>query len=397
MWRLEMEKAQRKTMFWVFALILLCVVFVGGIFYSAVFFKKQVSRLYALIPVSGLEQRITAELVSLQYEVLNARTNIKNVEDIKNTMRNMENICDDYSERIGSAGLENNLINLDGFLRDFNSKYHKSSPDIYLAQISENIPKIKKFISKMSVSSDLESKFALSFETANKFIMAAMIIAFLTGEGIFIFAFIYFRQSRRHLSKIEDMMKTAVIDETSGLYNKAYFETRLLENLNRVERFKKPLSVVFIKLAYLNGTGSKNEKQLLAEAGKRIAKSTRIYDVNSRYVDSIFALLIHEAGIKETGIVVERLKKALETEKYVTLTRKNSIINLITGKHEDVRNLFNVQTVFGCVVCETGNIKIQNLLEKCGKTLDIAQGTKKRVLITSEPLEKQALKKDRRT
>lgn len=135
-----------------------------------------------------------------------------------------------------------------------------------------------------------------------------------------------FRKARQKFTREAYM---AGIDEVTKLPIRSLFETRLEEELNRSEREKKPLTLIFIDLNNLkriNLEGLPAGDKALRTVADKILKSIRKTDYAARYGGDEFAVLLLSATDKDITGVWERLDKAMEGQPY-TVTASAMQIN----------------------------------------------------------------------
>lgn len=108
-------------------------------------------------------------------------------------------------------------------------------------------------------------------------------------------------------------------DGLTGLYNHRIFKEKLLQELNRRSRNKKPLSLMMIDIDHfkrLNDTfGHLAGDAVLKELAALITSQTRgaTIDVCCRYGGEEFAVIMPELDLKQALLVAERLRKTVES------------------------------------------------------------------------------------
>lgn len=118
----------------------------------------------------------------------------------------------------------------------------------------------------------------------------------------------------------------AILDRLTGMVNRAYFTKRLLQEVERSNRYKLPLGMLMIDIdnfKSVNDTlGHPQGDAVLKLVAKLIKGSVRAIDLVGRYGGEEFIVLLPETGLAEEeergssgiGIVAERIRKSVEEE-----------------------------------------------------------------------------------
>ena len=104
-------------------------------------------------------------------------------------------------------------------------------------------------------------------------------------------------------------------DELTGLYNRRHFEERAVEECNRAQRYKRPLSLLLCDLdhfkqvndQYGHGAGD----SVLRQVGHTIQQCCRTSDLTARLGGEEFTVMLPETGLEEAQQVAERLRTAI--------------------------------------------------------------------------------------
>ncbi|MFC1479915.1 GGDEF domain-containing protein [Candidatus Omnitrophota bacterium] len=121
---------------------------------------------------------------------------------------------------------------------------------------------------------------------------------------------------REYSSKIEHEKRLAeyqaVHDGLTGLYTQKYFKSHLEKEIDRSQRYKRPLSLIMCDIDHFkefNDThGHLAGDKALQTVAQIIADNVRTSDIVARYGGEEFAILLMEAGIEEAESVAKRLK-----------------------------------------------------------------------------------------
>jgi diguanylate cyclase (GGDEF)-like protein len=113
----------------------------------------------------------------------------------------------------------------------------------------------------------------------------------------------------------------AVQDELSGLASRRYFETRLAEEWSRHERYGGPLAVACFDLdsfkSLNDSLGHAAGDLAIRRFGELTRAEIRSSDVACRYGGEEFAVAFAESGAAAARGVAERIRRALEEERFV--------------------------------------------------------------------------------
>lgn len=105
----------------------------------------------------------------------------------------------------------------------------------------------------------------------------------------------------------------ATTDELTSVYNRRYFNLRLIEETNRSDRYKQALSLIMIDLddfkRYNDTYGHQAGDQLLCELSDLIKKSIRKSDMIFRYGGDEFAVLVQGCDINMAEHIAQELVK----------------------------------------------------------------------------------------
>lgn len=125
------------------------------------------------------------------------------------------------------------------------------------------------------------------------------------------------RVALRMQSLVRMLAQRAHIDGLTGLYNRAYFQTRWKEEVERAARARSPLSLAMIDLdefkSINDSYGHPAGDAVLQGVSQLLAQSVRLSDVACRYGGEEFALILPETTPSEAGGLCERIRARCES------------------------------------------------------------------------------------
>lgn len=187
-------------------------------------------------------------------------------------------------------------------------------------------------------------------------------------------------ENARLYVNISKLYQQAIIDELTGLYNRNFLMQRIKEEINKSIRLKQPLSLIFMDLDFFKGVndkyGHQSGDELLKEMGQLLKKSTREYDVASRFGGEEFVIMLPHTQLENAADLAERLRIRIAAEQFNAGLR-------ITAS-------FGVSSIPGPVEYppqlgeESINIYIENLVARADDALYQAKNTGRNKVVVSQ-------------
>jgi two-component system cell cycle response regulator len=137
------------------------------------------------------------------------------------------------------------------------------------------------------------------------------------------------RASLRNKELLDLLSKKAMIDGLTGMYNRGYFDQRLLEEIAFATRHHRPLSCVMIDIDHfktVNDTyGHGYGDLVLKGVASAIQRTCRSEDILCRYGGEEFAMLSRETQSESALALAARLLIVVQNEKF---TRGNITVSV---------------------------------------------------------------------
>ncbi|MHB8345667.1 MAG: GGDEF domain-containing protein [Acidiferrobacterales bacterium] len=122
-------------------------------------------------------------------------------------------------------------------------------------------------------------------------------------------------EQRLKASGMIDANRTAVTDPVTRLANRRGITSSLIEVMAQAERYGDPLSVAMAKIddfEKMAGThGRKAAEQALQAVAAVLGETLRMPDRAGRYGEKEFLILLPHTGLKDAGMITERVRKGV--------------------------------------------------------------------------------------
>lgn len=127
--------------------------------------------------------------------------------------------------------------------------------------------------------------------------------------------FLYFKGKEHY----KVLLKEAITDGLTGLYDHKYFLLRLEEELRRAKRYLRPISLMMIDIdhfkKYNDTFGHLDGDKVLEKLGATLKKFSRNVDFAARYGGEEFGVILPETAAKGAMVLAERLRRYVEVMK----------------------------------------------------------------------------------
>jgi diguanylate cyclase (GGDEF)-like protein len=122
--------------------------------------------------------------------------------------------------------------------------------------------------------------------------------------------------SLKHFQRFSSIKNIAIYDTLTNLYNRRYFEERLEVEAQKSFFSDTSLSLVMVDIDHfkrVNDTfGHTEGDRVLCEIASLLKTSVRKKDTVARYGGEEFILILPEAGLEESSMISERIRRLVE-------------------------------------------------------------------------------------
>ena len=144
--------------------------------------------------------------------------------------------------------------------------------------------------------------------------------------------------TKERVSMMEKLQKLAVTDGLTKLYNSRSFYSQLETEVDRFNRYKHPLALLLLDLDHFkdyNDTyGHLEGDKILVRFSQIIKSCLRANDTAYRYGGEEFTVILPETGAEEARTVAQRIRAALESERFSPINGQEVKITISIGVTE---------------------------------------------------------------
>ncbi len=116
--------------------------------------------------------------------------------------------------------------------------------------------------------------------------------------------------------RIPELERQTETDQKTGLFNLQYFKQHFMKELDRANRFDRPLSIMMLDLDLLrninNTYGHLAGDEVLIGIARILKQSIREYDVVARFGGEEFSIMLPETTLQQTFERAEVIRRAIE-------------------------------------------------------------------------------------
>jgi diguanylate cyclase (GGDEF)-like protein len=144
--------------------------------------------------------------------------------------------------------------------------------------------------------------------------------------------------SKERIRMMQKLQKLAVTDGLTKLYNSRSFYSQLETEVDRFNRYGHPLTLLLLDLDhfkdYNDSYGHLEGDKVLVRFSQIIKSCLRTNDTAYRYGGEEFTVILPETGGEEARTVAQRIRAALEAERFSPLNEKDAKITISIGATE---------------------------------------------------------------
>ncbi len=119
-----------------------------------------------------------------------------------------------------------------------------------------------------------------------------------------------------YFSYKQKLSNLAFKDKLTGLFNRRFFDKRIIEEWERARRYHRYLSLIMVDIDHFklfNDTyGHQKGDEVLATVAGILQQNSRTNDIVSRYGGEEMVVILPETDMEKAALVAEKMRKALE-------------------------------------------------------------------------------------
>lgn len=121
----------------------------------------------------------------------------------------------------------------------------------------------------------------------------------------------------RTMDQALDLEESSQRDSLTGLYNRKFFDEQITQEILSARRYGWPLALAMIDIDHFKGVndqyGHAGGDAVLRSLAAQLRGMLRASDTLCRYGGEEFALILPHINLESAGVLLERLRKAVET------------------------------------------------------------------------------------
>ena len=141
--------------------------------------------------------------------------------------------------------------------------------------------------------------------------------------------------TQERVRMMEKLQRLAITDGLTKLHNSRSFYSQLEVEVDRFNRYKHPLSLLLLDIdhfkEYNDNYGHLEGDKVLVRISQLIKACLRKLDTAYRYGGEEFTVILPETGGEEAGLVAERIRKTVQSEKFKPEAGKELGITISIG------------------------------------------------------------------
>jgi two-component system cell cycle response regulator len=137
------------------------------------------------------------------------------------------------------------------------------------------------------------------------------------------------RLTQERIHMLDKLKRLSITDGLTKLYNSRYFYNQLKAEIDRTSRYQRPLSLLLLDIDqfkdYNDNFGHLEGDKVLVALGQVIRTCLRKMDSAYRYGGEEFTVILPETEGDEAATVAERIRSAVEMEKFYPREQKTPV------------------------------------------------------------------------
>jgi len=137
------------------------------------------------------------------------------------------------------------------------------------------------------------------------------------------------RLTQERIHMLDKLKRLSITDGLTKLYNSRYFYNQLKAEIDRTSRYQRPLSLLLLDIDqfkdYNDNFGHLEGDKILVALGQVIRTCLRKMDSAYRYGGEEFTVILPETEGDEAATVAERIRSAVEMEKFYPREQKTPV------------------------------------------------------------------------
>ncbi len=153
-----------------------------------------------------------------------------------------------------------------------------------------------------------------------------------------------FKELTKELDKKNKILRShATRDGLTGIYNRYYFDQKIMEEIGRSQRYQHPLSVMLFDIDFfkqVNDTyGHQAGDHVLVSVADTVHKNIRTHDIFARWGGDEFILLMPQTVFSDAVTAAEKLRQKIVEIRFAEIPSQVSasfgVIELMRGEAEE--------------------------------------------------------------
>lgn len=161
-------------------------------------------------------------------------------------------------------------------------------------------------------------------------------------------------------TRSQNIDKSSIIDELTGLYNYVFFKSRLNEEYTRAVRYNTSLSLVVVSVNNFNkiteSLGFQVGSYVVMKIANYLVNKTRVSDILARSEDDRFCILLPHTDKQGAYFEAERIRTVLSNGEYI----EDELIDSSQFSRRRITELQNVTVNLGVTTFSGDTVSISN-------------------------------------